>query len=455
MRVIALIDGEHHPGVARAALDRLASEHDVVAVLFVGGEEKVSRAVLDRPAEHYGRDVEVAGGSAREALAALAGRVEAEAVADLSGEPVLEPDARLELAAVALHAGLEYRSPGVRIAPPPRERIEAAVPLVEVIGTGKRTGKTAVAGHLATLLRARGHEPVIVSMGRGGPPLPQLVAAGERLDSERLLEIARAGRHAASDYLEDALVTGVAAVGCRRCGEGPAGETYDSNLIEGVRLALTLDPDVVLVEGSGAAVPPVEADRRICVTTAPLAERQALSHLGPYRLLGADLVVLLGADAVPVPVREDVERRIAEWSGSGTVVPCRLEPEPVGELPRGARAAFFSTAPAGFERLRDRLARDGVELCVASANLARRSELERDLATAVRERCDLFLTELKAASIELVGEEAQRRGVPFALVRNRPVSLPGEPDLDERLERLHDEACAAARPQPAAALEEQ
>ena len=447
MRVIALIDGEHHPGVARAALDRLASEHDVVAVLFVGGEEKVSRAVLERPAEHYGRDVEVAGGSAREALAALAGRVEAEAVADLSGEPVLEPDARLELAAVALHAGLEYRSPGVRIAPPPRERIEAAVPLVEVIGTGKRTGKTAVAGHLATLLRAREHEAVIVSMGRGGPPRPQLVAAGERLDSERLLEIARAGRHAASDYLEDALVTGVAAVGCRRCGEGPAGETYDSNLIEGVRLALTLDPDVVLVEGSGAAVPPVEADRRICVTTAPLAERRALSHLGPYRLLGADLVVLLGADAVPVPVREDVERRIAEWSGGGTVVPCRLEPEPVGELPRGARAAVFSTSAPDRERVARRLAEAGVELCIVSPNLARREALEGDLEAATRERCDLFLTELKAAAIDTVAEHASRLGATVAFLRNRPVSLEGGPDVDARL--LEVAAGAGGKRQPA------
>ena len=57
MRVIALIDGEHHPQVVRDALDRLASEHEIVAVLFVGGEEKVPAAVLEEPRVHYGRDV--------------------------------------------------------------------------------------------------------------------------------------------------------------------------------------------------------------------------------------------------------------------------------------------------------------------------------------------------------------------------------------------------------------
>ena len=41
MRVIALVDGEHHPGVARAALDRLEQDHEIAAVLFAGGEEKV------------------------------------------------------------------------------------------------------------------------------------------------------------------------------------------------------------------------------------------------------------------------------------------------------------------------------------------------------------------------------------------------------------------------------
>ena len=143
MRVIALIDGEHHPQVVRDALDRVAGQHEIVSVLFVGGEEKVSAAVLAEPRAHYGRDV-VAGRELPE--------VEADAVFDLSGDPVLDLDDRLSLAAIALDRGMEYRAPGLRLTPPAVERLDSPVPIVSVIGTGKRTGKTAVAGQLAMTL---------------------------------------------------------------------------------------------------------------------------------------------------------------------------------------------------------------------------------------------------------------------------------------------------------------
>ena len=37
---------------------------------------------------------------------------------DLADEPVLAPAARLELAALALHLGLSYEAPGLRLEPP-------------------------------------------------------------------------------------------------------------------------------------------------------------------------------------------------------------------------------------------------------------------------------------------------------------------------------------------------
>jgi cyclic 2,3-diphosphoglycerate synthetase len=453
MKVIALIDGEHHPSVARDALDRLAIDHEVVAVLFAGGEEKVASGVLADPGAHFGREVMFASDSREQALRELAGSAAVGAVFDLSGEPVLNLEDRLRLAAVALDLGLSYRAPGIVLDPPPQQRVgEAAV--LAVIGTGKRTGKTAIGSHLGALLHARGSDAVIVSMGRGGPARPEVVRAGEKLDTARLLALARAGAHAASDYLEDAVVSGLTCVGCRRCGEGPAGETFVSTVLEGVQLALSFSPGTLVIEGSGAALPPIAADRTVCVTNAARAEREALSGLGPLRLLRSQLVVMTGAEALTGTELADLERALSEWVGAGAVVPCRLEPEPVAEIAAGSRAAFFSTAPAGFDGLRDRLAGDGVELCLTSANLARRSELERDLVAAARERCDLFLAELKAAAIEVVGEEAERRGIPLVLVRNRPVSLRGEPDLDERLVRLHEEARAAALAEPAVVLEE-
>src|SRR5262249_52064960 len=157
---------------------------------FVGGEEKVPAEALADARARYGYEV-------------IVGRdlpgVDADAVFDLSGPPVMNSEARRAVALAALAGGLEYIAPGARIRPPPAARLGTSVPIIAVTGTGKRTGKTALGGHLAALLRTREAAPVVVSMGRGGPPEPQLAGWNERLDVGRLLEIARAGAHAASD----------------------------------------------------------------------------------------------------------------------------------------------------------------------------------------------------------------------------------------------------------------
>jgi cyclic 2,3-diphosphoglycerate synthetase len=437
MKIIALIDGEHHPAVTRDALDGLALEHDLRGVLFVGGEEKVGEAARAHPVSAWGRDVTIGAGTPAQALREHAASSGAEAVIDLSGAPVLDGAARFGLASVALHLGLEYRAAGLRLTPPPRDRIPFDGPVIEVIGTGKRTGKTAIAGHFASLLRDRGVEPVVVAMGRGGPAQPQLVRADERPDLQTLRAIARAGGHAASDYLEDAVLAGVTCVGCRRCGEGPAGETFASNVIDGAMLALSLDPDVLLVEGSGASVPPIEAHRTVCVTSAARAQDEALSYLGPYRLIGAQVVVIVDAHRLTAPALDELKGALGAWCQGATLIGCRLEPEPSRPVPAGARVAFFSTAsPEHDTELRETLAGRDIDVRVLSTNLARRAELREDLARAEREGCDVYLTELKAAAIELVAEEAERRGVELVLVRNRPTSIPGEPDLDTELSHL-------------------
>jgi len=455
MRVVAVIDGEHHPRVARDALDRLAAEHQLCGVLFAGGEEKVARGVLAEPEAHYGREVVPAGGPPFERLRDLAGETGAEAVIDLSGEPVVDPATRFRLASAALHLGLEYRAPGLRLTPPPTQPLDFDGPSLGVIGTGKRTGKTAVGGHYASLLRERGSDVVLVSMGRGGPPEPQIVRADARPDLEALLEISSAGGHAASDYLEDAVLAGITCVGTRRCGEGPAGEPYETNLIAGVRAALELDPEVLLLEGSGAALPSVEVGRTVCVTNASRAADEALSHLGPYRLLRSDLVVVCGADAAQPGELRELKRALGEWCPGG-VVGCALVPEPAAPVSKGTRTAFFTTAPPGRrEDIEGSLERHELDVRVFSSNLARRSDLERDLERAAEEECELFLTELKAAAIDLVAAAAARRGVEVVFVRNRPVALDGEPNLDDELLRLFDEAgdeARAGRGQPAAPL---
>jgi cyclic 2,3-diphosphoglycerate synthetase len=409
---VALIDGEHHPSVVRDALDRLDRERGLAGVVFCGGEEKTGPAVLAAAADHYGRDIETAGPEAGLRALAAPGR----AVVDLADEPVLMPARKLELAALALHLGMRYESPGLTLDPPPYARVDFAGPKLAVIATGKRTGKTAVAGHWARLLRDRGARPVIVSMGRGGPPEPQLARAGTGL--EDLLAIAAAGRHAASDYLEDAVLAGVDAVGCRRVGGGLAGEPWASNVLDGAALAAAQDPGAIVFEGSGSCIPPVEVDRTVCIVGGAEA---AVRELGTYRLMRSDLVLV--ASALGDGAVEEVERFV-----TGRAFRFELRPEPAEELPADARVALFTTAVGPW---------DGLDPAVASANLARRSVLGEDLDRARDERCDVYLTELKAAAIDTVAVHARREGARVVFVRNRPVGL--DADLDAELIGLHDD----------------
>lgn len=395
--VIALVDGEHHPAAVRPLLDRLESERGLAGVVFCGGEEKLGGGSL---ADHYGRSVEVDPEAALARLASGAG-----AVVDLADEPVLPASAKLRLAALTLHLGLGYEAPGLVLEPPRYDPVALDGPRLAVIGSGKRTGKTAVAGHWATLLRERDADPLLVCMGRGGPAQPTVAEAGTGLGE--LLAIAAAGGHAASDYLEGAVLAGIRTIGCRRVGGGLAGEPAESNVPAGVALAAGMGAGTLIFEGSGACIPPVQVDRTVCVLgpgePEPFAE---------YRLLRSDLVLAQEGTEAP--------RGALRF---------RLVPELAGDVRDGARVALFTTgAPAP----------PGIEPVVASANLSRRGALRADLGRAAAERCDVYVTELKAAAIDAVAVRAQREGAEVVFVRNRPEGA--SEDLDRALLDLHRDA---------------
>ena len=92
---------------------------------------------------------------------------DAELVVDLSDEPVLGPRERLLLGLAGARARAAVRraptSASIR-----RPSTTFELPSLAVIGTGKRIGKTAVAGARRPLL-ARDRDVVVVAMGRGGP----------------------------------------------------------------------------------------------------------------------------------------------------------------------------------------------------------------------------------------------------------------------------------------------
>ena len=390
-RVVAVIDGEHYAPVVRDALAGL--EHDVVAAVLIGGTEKL------RGGQDYGVPV------VTDFDAALAEH-EPELVIDLSDEPVLSPRDRLLLASRALARGAAYEGADFRFEPPPLAPFP--LPSLAVIGTGKRVGKTAVTGHVARLL-AREREVVVVAMGRGGPPAPELMESPPNVDD--LVALSRAGRHAASDYLETAALAGVVTVGCWRCGGGMAGAPVDSNVLAGAALAAALEPDLVVFDGSGAAIPPVAVDARVLVA------HDVTSGLNPYRVLVSDLVLTM-------------DERVADGARELTakpVLPFDLRLRPAAPL-EGRRTAVFTTGPAPVDHL-------DADVVHVSRNLARRDALAAELAELDAE---IFLVEIKAAAIDVVAEAALERGAEVVFADNEVVA----DGLDEALLALVPEQVA-------------
>jgi cyclic 2,3-diphosphoglycerate synthase len=358
VRAVALIDGEHYAPVVRDALQALPYEW--VGAIMVGGTEKL------RGDADYGVPL----------VDDFAG---AEVVVDLSDEPVLGPAERLRWVSTALAAGLPYVGADFRFDPPLFEPF--ALPSLAVIGTGKRVGKTAVTTHIARLL-ARDRQVVVVAMGRGGPPEPEIVESAPSLDE--LVERSRSGRHAASDHLEIAALAGVPTIGCRRAGGGLAGAVFVSNVVAGAALAAERGPDVVIFDGSGAAIPPIRVDHRILVVG---RGQSGDDYLNTYRRLISDVVI------------EDFELQLGATA------------------PLEGRVAVFTAGSRDVSHLE-------AEVVHVSTNLANREALRRDLVDA-----DTYLVELKAAAVDVVVEHALAHGVRVVLATNEVVA----PGLDEQL----------------------
>ena len=410
MKALAIVDGEHYAPVVRDALAELP--YDVVAAVLVGGTEKL------RGGEDYGvplaEDVE-------SAIVHFAPEV----VVDLSDEPVLGPVERFALASRVLASGLPYVGADFRFDPPTFERF--GLPSIAVVGTGKRVGKTAVTGHLARRL-AVDRRVVVVAMGRGGPAQPETIRVPPTVDA--LVALSREGRHAASDHLETAALAGVETVGARRCGGGLAGAVFASNVAEGARVAEQLGPDVVIFDGSGAALPPVATDRTVVVVGGHQSPAVAAGYLNAFRLLRADLVVVTMAEPETgwEPTRDVVRAVVPDEVPTIATV---LRPRPAADI-RGRAVAYFCTAPhVAHATLAAHLETEhGADVVHVSGNLANREALRGELAELDAE---VFLVELKAAAVDVVAEAALARGAEIVLAANDIVAAIGELDLDETL----------------------
>ncbi len=428
-----MIDGEHYPPVVEAAIESLRREgREIAAVVMAGGREKVPATGIASLA-----GVTVTGGHPASALGRAIRDLSPELVVDLSDEPVLDYRRRHELVSVALLHGVPYEGADFYFSPPPRPKL-ASKPAIAIIGTGKRSGKTAVAGLAARSLADAGHNPVVVAMGRGGPAKPE-VLRGDALDLSPtdLLAWADAGKHAASDYIEDALLARVPTVGCRRCGGGLAGGVAISNVSEGVELANHLPGDLMILEGSGSAIPPVHADVTGLVVPDTIPAEYLLGYLGPYRLLLCDFVLVTMGSAPSGSVSrapkvasliKSVLRSLRgdEIGDEPRIVRTVFRPTPTRSV-EGASVVVATTAPgeAGGFLKKHLEKRHGCRVTAVIHSLADRERLEGDLEVG-RNGAEVLLCEVKAAAVDVATRWALEARMEVVYMDNVPHGIEGD-----------------------------
>ena len=433
MRVLVLVDGEHYPPVTRWGIEAARDRgFESSARCFWGASRRSGREAPDLgvPVRRAGDD--------RVALAEAIDEWAPRGVLDLSDEPVVGYRERMELAAVALARGVRTSGRTSGSTRPSTAR-RSPRPTLAVIGTGKRTGQDRD--------RRGGRpdrgRPRARSRGRGDGSGRTRRAAGGR-GRDRAPRASRSSWCGAASTRPPttwrmALTTGVttsAPGGPGGAGRPPDGDERPRGGRAG-RRARGRGRD--RRRGAGRPSPSMPWDAGILVVPAACRPSTWAATSGPLRLLLSDLVVVTmaagpaGLENLP-HLRSHVERLHADAAAhrdrlraTATWRTCRVRgcsspPRPRRRSPPG-RSTLLQAAHrmprwwGGAHRLADR------------AGLA--EDLERPGGY------DVFLTELKAAAVD-IGERAGPRRGGGGRVHGQPAVAVDVTDLDTALGEVLD-----------------
>lgn len=431
-KIACLVDGEHYIPNIKDTLERVRERFDIAVAIFIGGTEKI--ASPEEVRESLGLTVEFAEkdhGPDPEAVGRIAGDYGVEMVLDLSDEPIVNYDIRMRIACEVLAKEIVYEGADFRFNPM-RFKKMFSKPSMAIWGTGKRIGKTAIGGFVGRSLKEAGLRPGIVTLGRGGPPQPEMIRGDQiNMDPTYLLGKYKEGFHAASDHFEDALTSRVITIGCRRCGGGFSGKPYDTIVDGGAQMAEEHEEvGSIILEGSGATFPEIKTDKVILLVGASQPLEHILGYMGPFRIKHANLVIVAMCEE-PMAPQEKVDAIVAgvkEINPDCRVVTTVFRPEPIGDI-RGRKVFFATTAPeAIIPKLTDYLETEhGCEVVATSPWLSNRVKLKEDLAAHLQD-VDMVVTELKAAAVSVVVNEAVEAGLEARFLDNIPVVTGGDVD---------------------------
>ncbi|MDI3549568.1 MAG: cyclic 2,3-diphosphoglycerate synthase [Methanobacterium sp.] len=447
--MVCLIDGEHYLPVTKSALNTLSDiEHiEVVAAVFIGGTEKLRDATPESIGEKLGVKVYFGPDHHKipyDLIVEVAVEHQADVVMDLSDEPVVDYSKRFKIASMVLEQGIVYQGPDFSFQPLDEHDI-LTKPSLKILGTGKRIGKTAVSAYAARLIHKENYNPCVVAMGRGGPEKPEIVRGDEiEITPQYLMEQSDKGVHAASDHWEDALMSRILTIGCRRCGGGMLGQVFITNMKQGAQMANEVDSEFVIMEGSGAAIPPIKTDRHIVLVGANQPLINIEKFFGPYRIKKADLVVITMCEeplASPRKV-ESIQKFIKEINPQATVIPTVFRPKPL-ESVEGKRVLFATTAPDSVKEVLIKHLEEehGCTVVGTTPYLSNRPLLQKDIERYI-DQVDVMLTELKAAAVDVATKDALQAGLEVVYCDNIPLAIREEDNLDSAILEVVDQAIA-------------
>lgn len=429
-KLVCLVDGEHYLPVTKSAIDTLNDlEHiDVVAIVFIGGTEKLRTDDEDSYSKmmgmpvHFGPDVDEI---PYDLIVEMIKDYNADTVMDLSDEPILDYSKRFKIASKIVACGVKYQGPDFIFEPLTQYDI-AEKPSIKIIGTGKRIGKTAVSAFTSRLIDKSGYEPCIVAMGRGGPEEPEVVRGDHvEITPEFLMEQSDKGVHAASDHWEDALMSRILTIGCRRCGGGMSGDVFMTNVKKGAEIANKVESKFIIFEGSGAAIPPIKTNKNIVLIGANQPLLNIINFFGPFRIGLADLVVITmceGPMSSPDKVKA-IWEFISEINPNAKIISTVFRPKPLGDI-SGKNVIFATTAP---DEIVDILVKHlekeyDCNVVGTTPHLSNRPLLQKDIEKYM-DKADVMLTELKAAAVDVATKDSLEAGLEVVYCDNIPICI--------------------------------
>jgi cyclic 2,3-diphosphoglycerate synthetase len=361
-------------------------------------------------------------------------------VFDLSDQPVVNHDIRMKIASFCFAKNASYMGPDFYFEAP-RERMRLQTPSISVIGTGKRIGKTAISAFIAQAYKKKGLDVIVVAMGRGGPKEPQLLKGSEmEITPQYLLSLSKRGLHASSDYIEDALMSKITTIGCRRCGGGFGGKVFLSNVIEGAQIAQDLKPDLIIMEGSGASLPDVNTHSDICVVGANQSWEEIVGYMGIFRLMISKTIIITMCEK-PIADFKSIEtllNNIKSVNPKAHIFLSIFRPYPLGDL-YGKKVVVGMTAKNIMsDKIKNYIEKKyKCKIVGMTFNLSDRPKLYEEIKEF--DDFDVFLSELKAAAVDVITDFTVKLNKEIIYMNNVPSFRGGNKKFIDYLDCLFND----------------